>query len=297
MSDLRRPASEVVAVEELPPVRGAVADLVEAVALDDWAELHRRQKLDELARGGRTLRADRDAGRERADALHLVRQRADVVDAFDRDELADLLKAELGVAACDDGADALALDAAALGRDLVGQAEAREELRCEIRAANARRVCDGARLAHRADERVDGGDVGFRRAGAHGHADARQHEIAARAGLDLAGRDQRVDGLRRGDDDVGALAAREPRRKRVGGAARRRAEHRDDVVTGAPLEPRRRVLERGREGPRRHHHDVVGQRRQRQAPRGRCCRHHAKRGQTYFRTKISPSPFSIFNGK
>jgi hypothetical protein len=51
--------------------------------------------------------------------------------ALDRDELADLLKAELGVAARHDGADALALDAAPLGCNLVGQAETWEQLRSE----------------------------------------------------------------------------------------------------------------------------------------------------------------------
>jgi hypothetical protein len=56
----------------------------------------------------------------------------------------------------------------------------REELRREVRAADARRVRD-RRLLQRAYQRVDGGDVGFRRAGAHRHADARQHEVAARA--------------------------------------------------------------------------------------------------------------------
>src|SRR5262245_61229756 len=79
LANLRRPAREGAPVEELPPVRGAVPDLIEPVALDDGAKLDRREKLDELARGGRAFCAGRDAGRERADALRLVGQRADVV--------------------------------------------------------------------------------------------------------------------------------------------------------------------------------------------------------------------------
>ena len=61
----------------------------------------------------------------------------------------------------------------------------------------------------------------------------RQHEVDARAGLDLARGDQRVERLRRDDDDVGGLAAREPRRDRVGCAARRCAEDADEVVARA----------------------------------------------------------------
>ena len=93
----------------------------------------RREEIDEGLRGLCLLRVRRNPDGEDRHALDLVWQWTNVVDARDRKELADLLKANLRVAPRHDGADTLADNAPGLRRQLLGDSESRKELGRKIR--------------------------------------------------------------------------------------------------------------------------------------------------------------------
>ena len=102
-----------------PPAIGRSSDAAQPGALDALAAPHRDRSSGPLqargldsaaaagaARNGASAFAPPgsfgvgvDAGREHGDALDVRRQRADIVDALDVDQLADLLEADLGFAA------------------------------------------------------------------------------------------------------------------------------------------------------------------------------------------------------
>src|SRR4029077_11482781 len=105
----------------------------------------------------------------------------DELDPWHQQELADLLKSDLGLAASDDRPDTLAIDPAALRHHRFGNAETWKELRGEVRTAHAGRVRDRRRREERPLQRVDRADVGLRRPGPYGHANAGPHEVDAAA--------------------------------------------------------------------------------------------------------------------
>src|SRR3954471_18663342 len=78
---------------------------LQAVLPDDGRRGWRGEELDERPRRIGLLRARMDTGGEHGHPLQLARQRADEVDAGEMHQLADLLEADLGVAAGDQGAD------------------------------------------------------------------------------------------------------------------------------------------------------------------------------------------------
>src|SRR2546422_10996842 len=138
--------------------------------------------------------------------LDLARQRADQVDAGDREQLRHLLKADLELAARDQLADEYARRRLGeLRLELPGDSEALEQAR-QIDAARSAGIADRFRRAQRALESLDRADVGPGRARAHGHADARFREIDAAAGHDPAELRQLVDERRRADERIGGLA-------------------------------------------------------------------------------------------
>ena len=106
-----------------------------------------------------------DAGGKHRDLLQFVRQRTDDVDAFHRLQFADLLEADLGLAARDDLADRRGRESSApcpsssrLDAELV------EHLGRDIDAAGAVGIGDGLRGQQRALERIGRGDIRLRRA-------------------------------------------------------------------------------------------------------------------------------------
>src|SRR2546422_4208953 len=138
--------------------------------------------------------------------LDLARQRADQVDAGDREQLRHLLKADLELAARDQLADEYARRRLGeLRLELPGNSQALEQAR-QIDAARSAGIADRFRRAQRALERLDRADVGPGRARAHGHADTRFREVDAAAGHDPAELRQLVDERRRADERIGGLA-------------------------------------------------------------------------------------------
>ena len=198
----------------------------------------------------------RESGGENRGSLNFIRQWAHVVDALDGQQLADLLEADLGLAARHDGADALAHDAAPFVLHLRRDAEARKELGRQVGAAGARRVGDRPGAQQRAHERVHGADVRSWRSGAHRHADARPHEIGASARREPALVGERGERLGREDDEVGGLAACQPDGNGVGRTASGRAEHGDHPVAGHALELGDDLEQRRGEAAGGHHHNL-----------------------------------------
>src|SRR5437899_12823206 len=97
---------------------------LQPVLPDDRCRGRRGDELDERLRRVRLLRAGVDAGREHGHALELARQRADVVDAGEMHQLADLLEADLGLAYRVPGADEYARRGLLeLALDLAGDAQ------------------------------------------------------------------------------------------------------------------------------------------------------------------------------
>ena len=190
----------------------------------------RREEVDQGARRGRLLRSGGDAGSVDRDALDLVRERPDIVDALYGKQLADLLEPDVSVATRDYGANALADDPASSSASAARRCRVEERARSRVGAARAGGIRDRSRLQQRPDERVDGADVGLWRAGAHGHTDTGSREIGSRLGDDRALLDELLQRLSRDDNHVGRLATRQPDRDRVRRAAGRRAEHGDDRV-------------------------------------------------------------------
>ena len=86
------------------------------------------EKRDQIRAGG-VFGVRRHTGGEQRDPLHLGGQRPDVIDARDRQQLADLLKTDLGFAARHHGANTLALNKDGFRLQLVRDAEPLEELR------------------------------------------------------------------------------------------------------------------------------------------------------------------------
>ena len=145
-----------------------------------------------LLPGGR-----RQSGRIDQHRLQLVRQRPDEIDAGKRQQLVDLLHADLGLPFRHQGAHAHAeLGLNELRLDLIGDAETTQHA-LEMNAARAAAVADGFGGEQRALERLGGADIGLRRARAHRHADAGTDEIDAAAGNHLAVLDQLVERRRR----------------------------------------------------------------------------------------------------
>src|SRR5947207_1508222 len=72
---------------------------LQAVLPDNRCGGRSGDESDQRLRRVRLLRAGVDSGREHGHALELARQRADVVDAGEMHQLADLLEADLGLAA------------------------------------------------------------------------------------------------------------------------------------------------------------------------------------------------------
>src|SRR5213076_471585 len=88
--------------------RGGVAGLsggLQAVLPDDRRGGRSGDESEERPGRVRLLRAGVDAGREHGHALELARKRADVIDAGEMHQLADLLEADLGLAARNQVAD------------------------------------------------------------------------------------------------------------------------------------------------------------------------------------------------
>src|SRR6187549_2184864 len=99
----------------------------ESCLLDGGCRCRRREKLDECLCGWRGGCLCGDGRADDRNLLNLGWEQAHVVDAGDWQEFAYLLKANLCIAARDDGADALALDAPRLVLDLIGDAEPLEQ--------------------------------------------------------------------------------------------------------------------------------------------------------------------------
>src|SRR6266853_1419085 len=78
---------------------------LQAVLPDDRCGGRRGDEFEEDPGRVRLLRAGVDSGREHGHALELARQRPDVVDSGEMHQLADLLEADLGLAARDQVAD------------------------------------------------------------------------------------------------------------------------------------------------------------------------------------------------
>src|SRR5712691_2638435 len=78
---------------------------LQAVLPDDRCGGRRGDEFDQRPGRVRLFRAGVDAGGEHGHPLELARQRADVIDAGEMHQLADLLEADLGLAARDEGAD------------------------------------------------------------------------------------------------------------------------------------------------------------------------------------------------
>ena len=150
-----------------------------------------------------------------------------------REQLADLLETDLGLAARDHLTDRIAgRRDPALGFDRIGNSEALEHS-LEIDAARAGRICDRFGRQQRMLECVGRADVGLRRARAHGDADAGAHEIDTAAGDELALLDEVVDAGARHDHQVGDLAALHPAHDAGGAGPGRR-----HLVLGCALELR-----------------------------------------------------------
>src|SRR5213076_1353870 len=107
--------------------RGGVAGLsggLQAVLPDDRRGGRSGDESEERPGRVRLLRAGVDSGREHGHALELTRQRPDVVDSGEMHQLADLLEADLGLAARDQGADEYAgRGLLELAPDLAGDAQ------------------------------------------------------------------------------------------------------------------------------------------------------------------------------
>src|SRR5262245_2057186 len=167
---------------------------LQAFLLQNRNGLRRGQELDQCF-GGVGLRcAGMDAACEHGDLLDVRRQRSDEVDAGDRQQLAHLLEADLGVAARDDLADR---DAGCadfdLVLDLIGDAHALEQCG-HIDAARPGGIGDRFCRQHRLLDLVAGADVGLRHAGAHRDADPRLGEVDTAARDEFALLDELVDG-------------------------------------------------------------------------------------------------------
>src|SRR5437867_10699405 len=93
------------ATPKIARARRCLSGGLQAVLPDDRCGGRRGDEFDERPRRVRLLRAGVDAGREHGHALELARKRADVIDAGEMHQLADLLEADLGLAARDQGAD------------------------------------------------------------------------------------------------------------------------------------------------------------------------------------------------
>ena len=221
------------------------ANRLETGLLDYRRDGRRREEFDQPSSGGGVFRALDDRGREDRDLLRAFRQRTNDGDARHGTQLADLLEADLHVAARDRVADALVgFDDLALRLQLLGDAKARKQNGTEVHAACAVRGAHRLGLQQRALERIDGADIRLRRAGAHRHGDQRTHEIDAAARLHLSLLDQLVEPRRREDDHVDRLAAIQAIRNRVRRCAHRRAERADHVNVRVAFEPRRELLVR-----------------------------------------------------
>jgi hypothetical protein len=117
-------------------------DRLQAAFPDGGDDGRRGEESDQRSCRLRMFAARRDAGGKHGDFLDLGRQRSDVVDARHGQQLADLLKADLGVAARDRGADGRADDPRALAHHLIGDAESLKELGGHVDAAGAGGIRD-----------------------------------------------------------------------------------------------------------------------------------------------------------
>ncbi|HXI07538.1 MAG TPA: hypothetical protein VNJ49_14555, partial [Bradyrhizobium sp.] len=88
-----------------------------------------------------------------------------------------MLKAEFGVPARNDRADALGHDFSGFGLDPAVLVELREQLLRKVDAARAGRIGDRLSIEERLSQSLDGADIGFGCAGFHRHADQRAGEI------------------------------------------------------------------------------------------------------------------------
>src|SRR5207302_5392950 len=77
---------------------------LQSLGLQQWPG-SRRDKRQQILRSGRVLRGREHPGRKDRDLLQWIGQRSYDLDAGDRQQLADLLDADLGLAAGNDLAD------------------------------------------------------------------------------------------------------------------------------------------------------------------------------------------------
>ena len=182
-------------------------------------------RLDHAFGGGRGEEFDRgaarsgcwrssDAGGEHRGALNIRRQRADDVDAVNRDELRHLLNADIGFAAQDDEAGEPGGAAGAVfgfGFHRFGDAKLFEHfghMRAAGAAADRFRQRDRFCRQQGSLESFDRGQIRPRRALRHRNADQRARHVDQASGNDLAALDQLL-GAGAGDDgDIGGLASR-----------------------------------------------------------------------------------------
>ena len=134
-----------------------------------------------------------------------------------RPQLADLLHRHLHLAARNQFARQAGRDDRGLGVDRLCDAELLDQLAEEPAARAQARVADRVRRKQRLLERLGGADVRPGRAGLHGKAHHRAHQIDGAAAVQDAGLRQLVDALAAEDGDIGQLAALDPRKHRVGG--------------------------------------------------------------------------------
>ena len=172
-------------------------------------------------------------------------------------QLADLLKTDLDLAAGDERSDR-SLAHLQLRFDLFGDAEARKQFGRQIHAAGARGVPDRFRAQQCLSKRVDRADVGPGRAGADRHPNLRAHEVDAAGRDHLSSCNQIVKRRSREDHHIRWVMPGEATGNRVCAAAHRCAKCERHRVSGGTLEHRRQLRARLGERARRHHAHVLG---------------------------------------
>ena len=138
--------------------------------------------------------------------LNRVRQRAGIADAFNGQQLADLLQADFCLASGHDGAHALRHDFFALGHDLIVNAQLLEHLGFVISTAGAGRVGNALGIQQHLAQLVLAADVGEGCAFFDGHAHGGAHQIDLRALLDQPLGRQIIKRAARQNHHIGLLA-------------------------------------------------------------------------------------------
>src|SRR5262249_32655495 len=179
----------------------------------------RRHEFEQRRGETQILRRRQYAAREGRDLLQRLGQRADDLDAGDRQKLADLLDADLSVTLGDD----LTHRSAGIRHDdfrfhLLGDAETRQHGGKVDAALTGLGVGKRLRRQKRAFQRVRRSNVRPLGALAHRHADAGSGEIDAAAGNRLAPIDKLINCLGRQDGDIAAGATPEVLYEGVGGS-------------------------------------------------------------------------------